>query len=100
MKIITICGSMKYKKEMMEVAERLALEGNCVITPIYLNKSKNEYADNDYEMLLNVHKKKISMSDAIFVVNVDNYIGDGTNIEIEYSKELNKEILYYSDMVL
>ena len=41
---------MKYKKEMMEVAERLALEGNCVITPIYLNKSKNEYADNDYEI--------------------------------------------------
>lgn len=100
MKIITICGSMKYKKEMMEVAEKLALEGNCVITPIYLNKSKNEYTDNDFEKLLNVHKKKIRLSDAIFVVNVDKYIGDGTNIEIEYAKSLNKEILYYSDMIL
>ena len=34
MKIITVCGSYKYNKEIKEVAEKLALEGNCVITPI------------------------------------------------------------------
>ena len=39
MKIITVCGSMKYKKEMMEITEKYALEGNCLITPIYLTKS-------------------------------------------------------------
>ena len=28
MKIITLCGSFKFKKEMMETAEKMALEGN------------------------------------------------------------------------
>lgn len=35
MKIITLCGSLKFQKEMMIVAEKLALEGNCVLTPVY-----------------------------------------------------------------
>ncbi len=34
-KIVTICGSLKFQKEMMEVAQKLAIEGNCVLTPIY-----------------------------------------------------------------
>ena len=36
MKIITICGSLKFQKEMMEMAQKLAFEGNCVLTPTYL----------------------------------------------------------------
>lgn len=34
------------------------------------------------------------MSDAIFVVNVNGYIGEVTKREIEYAKQLKKEILY------
>lgn len=33
------------------------------------------------------------MSDAIYVVNVNGYIGDATKKEIEYAKSLQKEIL-------
>ena len=33
MKIMTICGSLKFQKEMMEMAEKMALDGNCVLTP-------------------------------------------------------------------
>ena len=36
--------------------------------------------------------KKIDISDAIYVVNVDGYIGTSTKKEIEYAKSLNKEI--------
>ena len=35
MKVITICGSLKFQKEMMMVAEKMALEGNCILTPAY-----------------------------------------------------------------
>ena len=35
MKIVTLCGSLKFKNEMMIVAEKVALKGNCVITPVY-----------------------------------------------------------------
>ncbi len=35
MKIITICGSLKFQTEMMIEAQKLALNGACVLTPIY-----------------------------------------------------------------
>lgn len=35
MKVITLCGSLKFKDEMMKVAEKLDLEEKCVITPVY-----------------------------------------------------------------
>ncbi|MBQ6860728.1 MAG: hypothetical protein IJO08_03685 [Clostridia bacterium] len=99
MKVITVCGSMKYKKEMMEITEKMALEGNCMIPPIYLTKSsKEEYTTENFNTLAEVHYEKIRHSDAILVVNVDNYIGESTTKEIEYAKSLNKEILYYTDL--
>lgn len=50
-------------------------------------------------MLGKMHKEKIKLSEAILVVNVDNYIGESTQSEIEFAKSLNKEILYYTDLV-
>jgi len=38
------------------------------------------------------------MSDAILVLNIENYIGESTLLEINYAKKLNKEILYYTDL--
>ena len=35
MKIITICGSLRFKDEMMKISEKMELAGNCIITPIY-----------------------------------------------------------------
>ena len=46
------------------------------------------------EMLDDMHKRKIDMADAIFVVNVDGYIGESTKSEIEYAKEHGKEVFY------
>ena len=93
MKVITICGSMKFQKEMMITAEKLALEGNCILTPVYpvLN---NEKTEEQLEELKNEHFKKIEISDAIFVVNKNQYIGESTKLEIEYAMKLKKEIMY------
>lgn len=100
MKIITVCGSYKFKKEMMEITEKMALKGNCMITPIELTKkSKDAYTEDELLLLGKMHKEKIKVSDAILVVNVDNYIGSSTKSEIEYAKSLNKEILYYTDLI-
>ena len=54
---------------------------------------------NYLEKLKKAHFKKIEISDAILVVNVNNYIGKSTNLEIEYAKKLNKEIIYYTDLI-
>ena len=100
MKVITICGSLRFKKEMMEISEKMELQGNCMLTPIYPTKDdKDAYTDEEVIMLDKMHKEKIKLSDAILVVNVNNYIGSSTKSEIEFAKELGKEILYYTDLV-
>lgn len=100
-KIITMCCSIRYKDEMAKIALKLQLQGNIVLTPIFPvnNRNKDDYTEKDIEILGKVHKEKIKMSDSIFVVNKDNYIGNSTKSEIEYAKKLNKEIIYYTDSI-
>jgi len=99
MKIITVCGSLKFQKEMMIIAEKKALEGFCILTPVYPISENIERTEEQLEKFKNAHFKKIELSDAILVVNVNNYIGYSTNLEIEYAKKLGKEIIYYTDLI-
>ncbi len=99
MKVITVCGSYKFKKEMTEITEKMALKGNCMLTPIELSRPKKEdYTEEEAKMIDKMHKEKIKLADAILVVDVDGYIGSSTKSEIEYAKSLNKEVLYYTDL--
>ncbi len=98
MKTITLCGSLKFQKEMMIVAEELALDGNCILTPTYPVMKNIEITEEQFEKLKEAHFKRIELSDAILVVNVNNYIGNSTNLEINYAKKLGKEIIYYTDL--
>lgn len=100
MKVITVCGSYKFKKEMIEITEKMTLKGNCMLTPNELAKSdKNAYTKEEALLIDKMHKEKIKLSDAILVVNVNNYIGNSTKSEIEFAKSLNKEIIYYTDII-
>lgn len=101
MKIITICGSLKFIMKMLEIAEKKELEGNCILLPIYNPRrfSKDDFTEEELLMLSQMHKEKIKISDAILVVNVNNYIGASTQNEIEFAKSLNKEIIYYTDCI-
>jgi len=94
-KVVTICGSMKFKKEMMKAAEELELKkGYSVIQCVYFDDNNlKKYNIND-ERFEKLHLKKIEISDAIFVVNVNGYIRESTKKEIKYAKSLQKEILY------
>ncbi len=94
MKVITICGSLKFKDQMLKISEQLTLEGSCVLTPVF-NITKNPLTEEETRNLKEAHFKRIELSDAIYVVNVDNYIGTSTANEIEHAKELGKEIIYY-----
>lgn len=95
MKIITVCGSLRFKDEMMQIAEQIELEGNVALIPIIpARKKKEEYTAEEIGMLGKMHKERIKLSDGIFVVNVDNYVGSATQSEIDFARALNKEITY------
>ena len=94
MKIITICGSLKFKQEILEMGEYLQLQGNCVLLPIFPTRN---YSNEDVLAMGQMHKEKIKLSDAIFVVNVGGYIGNSTQSEIEFAEKLGKEIIYFNE---
>ncbi len=102
-KVITLCGSTKFKKEFMEVQKRLTLEGNIVISVgLFGHSGDSEVWDGmdegtlskTKEMLDDMHKRKIDMADGIFVINVGGYIGESTRSEIEYAVAHGKRVEY------
>ena len=95
-KVITLCGSTKFKEECLEVQKQLTLQGNIVISVgLFGHSGDNEvWTEGMKEMLDDMHKRKIDMADEIFVINVNGYIGESTKSEIEYAKSKNIPINY------
>ena len=80
----------------MEAQKRLTLEGNIVISVGLFGHSGDEevWTPGMKEMLDNMHKRKIDMADAIYVINVGGYIGESTKSEIEYAQRNGKKVMY------
>lgn len=102
-KVITLCGSTRFKDEFMKVQKDLTLKGNIVISVgLFGHSGDKEVWENmdegtltkTKEMLDDMHKRKIDMADEIFVINVDGYIGQSTKSEIEYAKKTGKKVNY------
>lgn len=134
-KVITLCGSSKYRDKFYEVQRSLVLQGYIVLSLDFFIKAeskdnveilklrndlkeynltvpaiedflKSNYFDIEYpsiEHLKRIHNAKIDMSDGIFVINVENYIGDNTLDEIECAHSKGKKVFYlskYPDMII
>jgi len=97
MKTVTICGSMKFEEEMKRIAFLLeAKHGYNVLQCVY-NIEKLDVSPDDIQRLEKAHLRKIEISDAIYVVDKDGYIGEQVKKEIEYAKSINKEVIYHSN---
>lgn len=96
-KVITLCGSTRFKEQFLEVQKRLTLEGNVVISVGLFGHSGDEevWKPGIKEMLDRMHLSKIDMADEVYVINVDGYIGESTRREIEYAQSKGKTIKYY-----
>jgi hypothetical protein len=95
-KIITLCGSTKFKDEFIAEQKRLTLEGNIVISVGLFGHSGDSevWSESTKEMLDDMHKRKIDLADEIFVINAGGYIGSSTKSEIEYAKKTGKIVKY------
>lgn len=98
-KVITLCGSTRFKEEFIKAQKDLTLQGNIVISVgLFGHSGDNEvWTDDTKEMLDDMHKRKIDMADEIFVINVNGYIGESTKSEIEYAKRNGKIIRYLQE---
>lgn len=101
--VITLCGSTRFRKAFEEANKRLTLEGFIVISVgLYGHSGDSEVWENmdegtltrTKEMLDDMHKRKIDMADAVFVINQEGYIGSSTRSEIAYAVARGKDVYY------
>ena len=95
-KVITLCGSTRFKEEFLEAQKRLTLEGNIVISVGLFGHSGDDvvWTEGVKDLLDRQHLAKIDLADEIFVINVGGYIGDSTRREIAYAEFKGKTIKY------
>jgi hypothetical protein len=98
-KVVTLCGSTRFKDTFIEIQKRLTLQGYIVISVGLFGHAGDEevWTEGIKEMLDDMHKRKIDMADEIFVINVDGYIGSSTRSEIEYARKTGKPVRYLEE---
>jgi len=98
-KVITLCGSTRFKEDFLEAQKRLTLEGNVVVTVGLFGHSGDDvvWTEGVKDMLDRQHLAKIDLADEIFVINVGGYIGDSTRREIAYAEFKGKSISHLED---
>jgi hypothetical protein len=118
MKTITICASVNFYKQVVDIRDQLEKAGCKVLIPATAEKmkksgdynvarSKTWFRDaNDYHKktaLMRGHFAEVKRGDAILVVNlakhgVDNYIGGNVLMEMAVAFYLNKPIYVLNDI--
>ena len=95
-KIITLCGSTRFKQAFLDVQKKLTLEGNIVISVgLFGHSGDTEAMDEETKAMLDrQHLAKIDLADEIFVINVGGYIGNSTRNEIAYAKNKGKIVTF------
>ena len=96
MKVVTLCGSMRFAKQMQQIAMELETKhGYCVICPIDAPDFTPD--EKDLYNLAKAHFKKIDLADIVYIVNIGGYIGNSVSRELQYAKEHGKEIIYHEN---
>ena len=95
MKTYTLCGSMRFEKEMHEVAYYLETKkGYNILQCIYTVHGSKPTAE-ELQALEQAHYQKIDISDGIYVLNMDGYIGESVCKEIDYAEQHGKEVIFH-----
>lgn len=101
--VITLCGSTRFKSAFMEWNAKLGLKGHAVFNLSMFGREESDAGKPSENIVITeaqkitldlVHLAKIDVSDAIFILNVDKYIGFSTRREIEWARMRGKEIIW------
>lgn len=102
MKSVVLCGSRRFKPEIIEFGKKLKELGVTVFEPHLLcgqdewNNLSQEYKDFIILGLTHDHFHKIRMANIVFVFNKDGYVGNSTTLEIGYAVALGKPVFALS----
>lgn len=95
--VVCICGSTRFRAEMVEANRRLTMEGNIVLAPGVFGHDGDSMTEADKERLDALHFRKIDLADRVVVVAPGEYIGSSTSREIEYARASGKRVEVWTD---
>ena len=88
--IVTICGSMRFFDQMLQVAADETAKGNIVLAPFCVVAPESQ-GDEFKAMLDQLHRDKIDLSQQVIVVtNQHGYTGQSTKAEMVYAAQQGK----------
>jgi hypothetical protein len=103
-KVVTLCGSSRFCQQMAVCAWLIERDEHAIAMGLHL--LPNWYPDCPADHLAEhegvsaemdaLHLRKIDLSDEIFVVNCQDYIGSSTRNEVEYARRAGKPIRWYT----
>jgi hypothetical protein len=98
---LTLCGSARFEAMFHKWNKDLTLAGHTVyalaVYPSYMEGDKNWYNEAQKTTLDLVHLDKISNSDGIVVIDVDEYYGDSTRREIAWARMRGKRVYWITE---
>jgi hypothetical protein len=96
-KLITLCGSTKFKVAFEEWNVKLTMQEAVVLSIVIPSHSYGlTWSAEQKQMLDKMHLAKIDLSDEIFVLDVGGYVGESTSREIAHAKATGKTVRYLS----
>lgn len=96
MKTVTICGSMRFEKEMQEIAFWLETQQDLNVLQCVYAPPGAALTEEALAAMTAAHYRKIDLSDGIYVVDIGGYIGESVRREMDYAKVRGKELLFHS----
>ncbi|MEE9378109.1 MAG: hypothetical protein V3V33_08745 [Candidatus Lokiarchaeia archaeon] len=94
---IYLVGSIKFKDYFIKIESILQIIYNKIVSICSVDGllNKNRFSTEEWDNLQKIALRKLHYQDAIIVLDVNGYIGDHSQEEIEYFKRKMKRPIYY-----
>ncbi len=97
-KIVCLCGSTRFWDTFHSVGWELTLQGSIVLSIGVCTHAEDHggeaFGEDVAAALDELHLRKIDLADEVWILNVDGYIGESTQKELNYAREKKKAILF------
>ena len=91
--VVVLIGSSKFKHLFHQVAAILEKNGIlCLMMGFFQHADSVPVSDEERIMMTQVDYKRIDLCKEVWVISVDNYVGESTRNEIEYASYRQKLI--------
>ena len=93
--IVCLCGSTRFRDELVTANRDLTLAGVIVLAPgIFTGATGEPITAEQKSALGELHLRKIDLADRVLVVNPGGYLGESTSREIAYARATGKPVAF------